>query len=77
MSYFIEISAITSLNIPDVVTTLSEKLKLPVDPRLKTSRDSYATTLKRSGKTKDEIGEMMGPFQQPGRRILPCGPGYG
>jgi len=60
VSYFIEISAITSLNIPDVVTTLSEKLKLPVDLRLKTSRDSYATTLKRPGKSRDEIGEMMG-----------------
>ena len=39
---------------------ISEKLSLSVDLRLKTSRDSYATTLKRSGKSKDEIGEMMG-----------------
>ena len=39
---------------------ISEKLKLSVDLRLKTSRDSYATTLKRSGKSRDEIGEMMG-----------------
>jgi len=39
---------------------ISEKLKLSVGLRLKTSRDSYATTLKRSGKSKDEIGEMMG-----------------
>jgi integrase len=31
-----------------------------VDLRLKTSRDSFATTLKRSGKSRDEIGEMMG-----------------
>ena len=39
---------------------ISEKLQLSVDLRLKTSRDSYATTLKRSGKSRDEIGEMMG-----------------
>ena len=39
---------------------ISEKLELSVDHRLKTSRDSYATTLKRSGKSRDEIGEMMG-----------------
>jgi hypothetical protein len=37
-----------------------EKTRLQVDLRLKTSRDSYATTLKRSGKTRDEIGEMIG-----------------
>ncbi len=39
---------------------ISKKLKLSVDLRLKTSRDAYATTLKRSGKSRDEIGEMMG-----------------
>ena len=39
---------------------ISEKLEISVDLRLKTSRDSYATTLKRSGKSRDEIGEMMG-----------------
>lgn len=39
---------------------ISEKLELSVDLRLKTSRDSYATTLKRSGKSRDEIREMMG-----------------
>jgi integrase len=39
---------------------ISEKLKLSVDLRLKTSRDSYGITLKRSGKSRDEIGEMMG-----------------
>jgi integrase len=39
---------------------ISEKLGLSVDLRLKTSRDSYATTLKRMGKSRDEIGEMMG-----------------
>jgi len=35
-------------------------LNLSVNLRLKTSRDSYATTLKRSGKSRDEIGEMIG-----------------
>ncbi len=39
---------------------ISEKLNLSVELRLKTSRDAYATTLKRSGKSRDEIGEMMG-----------------
>jgi site-specific recombinase XerD len=39
---------------------ISEKLELSVNLRLKTSRDSYATTLKRSGKSRDEIGEMLG-----------------
>ena len=38
---------------------ISEKLEISVGLRLKTSRDSYATTLKRSGKSRDEIGEMM------------------
>ena len=39
---------------------ISEKLELSVGLRLKTSRDSYATSLKRSGKSRDEIGEMLG-----------------
>lgn len=39
---------------------ISEKRELSVDLRLKTSRDRYATTLKRAGKSRDEIGEMMG-----------------
>jgi integrase len=39
---------------------ISERLKLSVDLRIKTSRDSYATTLKRAGRSIDEIGEMMG-----------------
>lgn len=39
---------------------ISQRLGLSVDLRLKTSRDSYATTLKRSGNSRDEIGEMMG-----------------
>jgi integrase len=39
---------------------ISEKLKLSVELKLKTARDSYATTLKRAGKSKDEISEMLG-----------------
>jgi integrase len=39
---------------------ISEKLEISVDRRLKTSHGSYATILKRSGKSRDEIGEMMG-----------------
>jgi integrase len=33
---------------------------LSVELKLKTARDSYATTLKRAGKSKDEISEMLG-----------------
>lgn len=40
--------------------TLSEKLNLSVPLKLKTARDCYATTLKRAGKSKDVIGEMLG-----------------
>jgi len=39
---------------------ISEKLNLSVDLRLKTSRDCFASTLKRAGKRKETIGEMMG-----------------
>jgi integrase len=39
---------------------ISEKMKLSVELKLKTARDSYATTLKRAGKSKDEISEMLG-----------------
>lgn len=38
---------------------LSKKLNLSVPLRTKTARDSYATTLKRAGVSKDRIGEMM------------------
>ena len=31
-----------------------------MDLKLKTARDSYATTLKRAGKSTDEIAEMLG-----------------
>lgn len=39
---------------------ISKKLNLSSELRLKTVRDSYATTLKRAGKSKDEISEMLG-----------------
>ena len=39
---------------------ISEKLKLSVDLKLKTSRDCFATTHKRAGTPKEIIGEMMG-----------------
>jgi site-specific recombinase XerC len=38
---------------------ISEKMKLSVELKLKTARDSYATTLKRAGKSKYEISEML------------------
>lgn len=38
---------------------ISQKLNLSVPLRTKTARDSYATTLKRAGISKDKIGEMM------------------
>jgi len=36
------------------------KLNLSVPLKLKTARDCYATTLKRAGVSKDNIGEMLG-----------------
>lgn len=39
---------------------ISEKLALSVPLKIKTARDCYATTLLRGGKSKDEIGEMLG-----------------
>ena len=36
-----------------------KRLNLSVSLRTKTARDSYATTLKRAGVSKDRIGEMM------------------
>ena len=38
---------------------ISQRLNLSVSLRTKTARDSYATTLKRAGVSKDRIGEMM------------------
>jgi len=39
---------------------ISEKLNLSVELKLMTARSSYATTLKRAGKSTDEISEMLG-----------------
>ena len=39
---------------------ISNKLNLSVPLKLKTARDCYATTLKRAGVSKDNIGEMLG-----------------
>ena len=39
---------------------ITKKLNLSVPLQLKTARDTYATTLKRSGVSKDVIGEMLG-----------------
>ena len=39
---------------------ISNKLNLSVSLKLKTARDCYATTLKRAGVSKDNIGEMLG-----------------
>ena len=39
---------------------ISKKLNLSVDLLTETARDCYATTLYRSGVSKDDIGEMMG-----------------
>ena len=39
---------------------ISEKLNLSVDLTIKTSRDCFATSLRRAGKSKDDIGEQMG-----------------
>lgn len=39
---------------------ISDKLNLSVPLKLKTARDCYATTLKRAGVSKDNIGEMLG-----------------
>jgi hypothetical protein len=39
---------------------ISNKLKLSVPLKLKTARDCYATTLRRAGVSKDDIGEVLG-----------------
>jgi len=39
---------------------ISVKLDLSVPLKLKTARDCYATTLRRAGVSKDNIGEMLG-----------------
>lgn len=42
------------------LSEVSKKLNLSVPLKLETARDSYATSLKRGGKSKDQIGEMLG-----------------
>ena len=42
------------------LSVISRKLKLSVPLKLMTARDTYATTLKRAGKSNDQIGEMLG-----------------
>ena len=42
------------------LSEVSNKLNLSVPLKLETARDSYATSLKRGGKSKDQIGEMLG-----------------
>lgn len=42
------------------LSIISRKLKLSVPLKLMTARDTYATTLKRAGKSYDQIGEMLG-----------------
>jgi len=47
-------------NLNENLLEISTKLKLSVPLKLKTARDCYATTLKRAGVSKDQIGEMLG-----------------
>ena len=47
-------------NINEKLLEISKKLSLSVPLKLKTARDCYATTLKRAGVSKDNIGEMLG-----------------
>lgn len=47
-------------NINEKLLEISIKLNLSVPLKLKTARDCYATTLKRAGVSKDNIGEMLG-----------------
>jgi len=42
------------------LSEISSKLNLSIPLKLETARDSYATILKRGGKSKDQIGEMLG-----------------
>lgn len=42
------------------LAAVSDKLNLSVPLRLKTARDSYATSLRRAGVSKDDIGDMLG-----------------
>jgi site-specific recombinase XerD len=42
------------------LTEISRKLNLSIPIKLETARDAYATILKRGGKSKDQIAEMLG-----------------
>ena len=42
------------------LTGLSAKLELSIPLKIKTARETYATTLKRAGVSKDDISEMLG-----------------
>jgi len=47
-------------NLNESLLEISNKLNLSVPLKLKTARDCYATTLRRAGVSKDNIGEMLG-----------------
>ena len=40
--------------------SIGKRLEISVPLLVKTARDSYATTLRRAGVSKDDIGEMLG-----------------
>jgi len=42
------------------LTSISKKLNLSIALNLSTARDSYASTLMRKGKSRDDIGQMLG-----------------
>jgi site-specific recombinase XerD len=42
------------------LTIISEKMKLTVPLKMQTARDCYASTMKRAGKSKDIICDMLG-----------------
>lgn len=42
------------------LTEISRKLNLSIPLKLEIARDAHATILKRGGKSKDQIGEMLG-----------------
>lgn len=42
------------------LSQISKKLNLPIALNLSTARDCYASTLMRKGKSRDDIGQMLG-----------------
>lgn len=42
------------------LSNIGNRLGISVPLMVKTARDSYATTLRRAGVSKDDIGEMLG-----------------